>query len=696
MEQNYDFRKRLLEVHEKDIRDINKCASENEYMLSDKVVISINGSYTDVTETAVYDFMEFLQKSMRISSRLSYNEESAVITVSLAEDAGVDLGEAASYKGFMIETDKEGISIYGYDERGIGQALYYIETLMTFEKAPLLTFGNIKKKPMFAPRMVHSAYGLDEYPDEYLRRIAHEGRDVILVFTKGVNETPHGYVNFNLLIDRARRYGLDVYAYSYLKSDMSPEAPEAEAFYDNTYGKLFRECPGLAGVTLVGESVEFPSKDPHVAPGKYYETVVDGIPVGKPSSGWYPCYDYPIWLELLKKTIRKYNENADIVFWTYNWGYQGEEERVKLIESLPTDISLQATFEMFEPIFYENSEGRCADYTLSFEGPGKYFASEAKAAKKRGIRLYSMTNTGGLTWDIGVIPYEPMPYQWIRRYKAMIEANRNWGLCGLMESHHFGFTPSFISKLSNLAFLEPLEPMEDLLKKILVSEFGEENYRNVDEALKLWSDAIRTYVPSNENQYGPFRVGPSFPFCLASEVKVPSSPDAMFGNRILTTVNFSTFAGVQKGFPYSLRLRDENKSLESMLEYMKKGVALIEKAPVMNEKLSVLLNMGRFIVNTVKTGINAKNWHLLKMKLFCAETTQETEKILDSMENILKQECENAKNTIPLVEKDSRLGWEPSMLYMTDKWHIEWKLRHAEYTFSEIDKYRESLVSVLK
>ena len=44
----------------------NRIKGLNEYMLSDKVVISINGSYTDVTETAVYDFMEFLQKSMRI------------------------------------------------------------------------------------------------------------------------------------------------------------------------------------------------------------------------------------------------------------------------------------------------------------------------------------------------------------------------------------------------------------------------------------------------------------------------------------------------------------------------------------------------------------------------------------------------------------------------------------------------------
>ena len=37
------------------------------------------------------------------------------------------------------------------------------------------------------------------------------------------------------------------------------------------------------------------------------------------------------------------------------------------------------------------------------------------------------------------------------------------------------------------------------------------------------------------------------------------------------------------------------------------------------------------------------------------------------------------EDTIPLVEADSRLGWEPSMLYMTDKWHLEWKLRQLDY-----------------
>ena len=127
---------------------------------------------------------------MGVSCRVAENEESCEINVALAENEGIDLKEAKGYKGFMIETNAKCINIYANDERGIGQALFYLEFLMECEKAPVCEFGIIRKKPVFAPRMVHSGYGLDEYPDEYLQKIAHEGRDAILVFTKGVNEIP--------------------------------------------------------------------------------------------------------------------------------------------------------------------------------------------------------------------------------------------------------------------------------------------------------------------------------------------------------------------------------------------------------------------------------------------------------------------------------------------------------------------------
>ena len=43
------------------------------------------------------------------------------------------------------------------------------------------------------------------------------------------------------------------------------------------------------------------------------------------------------------------------------------------------------------------------------------------------------------------------------------------------------------------------------------------------------------------------------------------------------------------------------------------------------------------------------------------------------------------------MEADSRLGWEPSMEYVGDKWHIEWKIRQVESALREINSYRKML-----
>ncbi len=688
-EQNYDFRKRLLTIHEPQLRDMSRKAQPGEFELCDRLTIAAVGG--EVIQTAAADLTDFLRISMGMSSKLAdFADETAAVTVMLAEQAGVDLGEAAAYRGFMVVTDETGIHIYGHDERGAAQGIYYLEDVMTFAKAPVIAYGSVWKKPMYSPQMIHSAYGMDQYPDAYLSRIAHEGRDAILVFTKDVNETPDGYLDFNALIRRAARYGLDVYAYSYIVSNMSPESPEADAYYENNYGRLFRECPGLAGVTLVGESVEFPSKDPHVAKGRYFETAVDGIPSDKPSAGWYPCEDYPIWLNMVKSKVRKYKPDADIVFWTYNWGYHPKDVRLKLIENLPTDISLQATFEMFEPQKIGNSTIHIADYSLSFEGPGQYFKSEAEAAKKRGIRLYSMTNTGGLTWDFGTIPYEPMPQQWMRRYKAMEKAHDEWGLCGIMESHHYGFFPSFISKLSKWCFWEPREDMETILNRIVASEFGVEHQKTVCDALNDWSEAIRHYTPTDADQYGAMRVGPAYPLAIWKAPPIPDDEKAMFGNDICVS-DYSNNAD-NRSTLLNLRIGDEIESFKIMLGLLESGLDKLNTVAEPNQKLQALIRLGSFIRNATVTGLHAKELYVLRAKLNAETDRTASSRLLDEIEALLNDEYANVEATIPLVEADSSLGWEPSMLYMTDVWHLEWKKRQMHYVLtSELPRYRAAL-----
>ena len=52
--------------------------------------------------------------------------------------------------------------------------------------------------------------------------------------------------------------------------------------------------------------------------------------------------------------------------------------------------------------------------------------------------------------------------------------------------------------------------------------------------------------------------------------------------------------------------------------------------------------------------------------------------LLEEIEVLSRAEIANAAAAIPLVEADSRLGWEPSMEYMTDREHLEWKIRQVQ------------------
>ena len=40
-------------------------------------------------------------------------------------------------------------------------------------------------------------------------------------------------------------------------------------------------------------------------------------------------------------------------------------------------------------------------------------------------------------------------------------------------------------------------------------------------------------------------------------------------------------------------------------------------------------------------------------------------------------EIKNAEATIPLVQADSCLGWEPSMEYIGSEYHLRWKIKQV-------------------
>lgn len=682
-EKPYEFRSRMDNVHPAGIRNYDVKLEDDEIEIKDGAVIVIPEDASVVTVTAVKDFLDYLFVSMNVSARIVRGlENKGDIYVGTKDDLGIDLGEANGYKGCKIVV-KDAVYVCGNEDRGIAAALYFIEDQMSIRKAPYIKREGAMFKPDFSPRMVHSGYGLDDFPDQHLSAIAHSGRDAIIVFVKEPDIAANNKkVDFVNLVERAARYGLDVYAYSLIHLLTHPEAEDAEKIYDEVYGSIFKCCPGLKGIVLVGESVEFASDDEHVEKEGIGAADEDAsvLPVGKPRPGWWPCFDYPLWINRVKNSVRKYNPDADIVFWTYNWGWAPKEDRLKLINSMPADVSLLVTYEMFEKRKKDGITINTSDYTISFEGPGQYFTSEAEAAKKRGLRLYSMVNTGGMTWDFGVIPYVPVAQQWMKRYKTMKECVEKYNLCGVMENHHYGYYPSFIGDFSGRVFNSDIsmEKMEKVLDEVLIKHF--DNAEDVKKALSYFSEMITYLSAANEDQYGPMRIGPAYPLNLKRISNVPYDNTSHYGGKI----HFPDYTKIPPQdrvmhTAMSVRMPKEVEWLKEAARLMNEGVDILESIEKKNENLERLINLGKYICCCLVSVRNVKRWYLTKTKLSLEQDREKAKELIAKLKEIIADERCNVKKAIPLTEADSRLGWEPSMEYIGHTPNLYWKLRQLDY-----------------
>ncbi len=702
IEQHYDFRKELNEVHKPNRRNPQAVPAKNEVVVDDSWSIVIGTNPGPVITCAAKDLQDYFQTSMNIMLPLRAKvAKGPALVLTVKKDAG-------KKRSYRFDVTDRAISIRGTDPEGVGQGCYYVEDLMNLREAPFLVKTSIFRSPVFAPRMVHSGWGLDQFPDSHLNAIAHAGFDSILLFVKGPQCTTHGFMDFNDLIDRCEKYGLGVYFYSYLNSFKSPFDADAAEFFDRNYGSVFKSSPKAKGLILVGESCYFPTRDNRAQAGMPSRSNPnadnEGIADPRPLSGYWPCKDYPDWLNAVKKAVYKYSPQADIVFWSYNWGKAPEKDRVRLIHDLPKDISHLATFEMWEVHKkYPNHQAVQPDYSITYPGPGFYFTSEAKAAKKAGLRLYTMANTAGMTWDCGMIPYVPVPQQWFRRFNAMLDANKKWGLAGVMDSHHYGWYPSPVCECAKWSFWAPKVDLNSVLYRIAVRDFGQAAAGDVVKAWQCWSDGMNSYTPGFDDQAGPLRIGPAYPFVFhpilyphtEQHMVFPTRPQSPVGARWLHA--FYNPEHIYNMTNCGRRVPEDIKIMTAALKKWEKGVQFMHKAlarvpAAKRAKASKQAGVGEFFYHTLITMVHMKRWWLLNKRLEIEYDFKAAGKIMDEMEAIVAAELENAEATLPLVEADSRLGWEPSMDYMCDPSHIRWKIRQlTNLRDTTLRIYRQSL-----
>ena len=653
-ETNYAFRTRMAELHPRRLAaDAAPVAADEVLVKGGRWTVVVKGTDPDgVLDHAAADLRDYLAKSMNVKP----GKGPGLRTITVAVDPTLEKLQS------KIVVGPSSIRITGVTPREAAQGCYRLEDLMTARGIPAVKVGSRTFTRMFSPRMTHSGWEIEKFPEVYMDQVAHAGMDAILVFISDPPDlTRNGRENIPALVKMAAKHGLDVYAYASFHVKASAKHPldeGAEEYYDSLYGSIVRNAPGLKGLICVGESVAFPSRDPHTS-GFYWKK---GEP-GKKSNGFWPSPDWKEWLELVTKVTRKYKPDFEVVFWTYNWFWAPEKDRLALLESIPTNVTVHVTFEMGAPsIVKEGAIFHIEDYSITEPGPGTVFASEAKLCKRRGIPLTSMSNTGGRTWDFGGLPFEPAPYAWIGRFRNLRKAQADWGLLGLMESHHYGFTPNFIAEIAKAAFTREFgeKEIEDTLKGIAARDFGFANAEQVLAAWKDWSDAFAWHSARNYDQYGPLRLGSSYPFTLP-DVKFPPPPPPHKAWKYLR----DTYTGAADQL--APRIATDEKELALLRSGNARMERILGRVPAgKREAAKRMLGLGKYMEATIRTLRNARKYRLEGLKGASASK--------DALRAVLDDEEQNVRSLIPWVENDSALGFEPSMRYVTDPKMLQWKL----------------------
>ena len=283
-----------------------------------------------------------------------------------------------------------------------------------------------------------------------------------------------------------------------------------------------------------------------------------------------------------------------------------------------------------------------------------------------------MANSMGRTWDFGTAPYEPGPFLWKRRWDAVNAAQRDWGLAGLMENHHYGWLPSFISELAREAYTEGGIPFEEHLRLIAARDFGEANVDAVLDVWREWSVALEDLVAGALNQYTFLRVGPSYPFNFGGEpidpATYPTPECASNGNRIVF-LNYPVHTGTWGMHDDDATIGLEIELLQECAERFMAGAEQLRQIATglsgrRREEALRQAGLGEYLGRTALTG----------------EHLKEGARVMRAggdpvaLHEIAVREYANTLAARDLVARDSTLGFEASIDYLGYLEQYDWKL----------------------
>lgn len=644
---------------------------------------------TPLIESAAADFADFLQTgwSLSLSRRqASPAELDAPASPSLVVATRHQLPQAARSltrsQSFLLEVSEGRIVLCGYDERGVQRGLYYLEDLFSLRGAPGLARGRQERFPLYSPRITtapfYSTQELDlsiaPFTDPLLSRISHYGFDGIWVWGDLVDvgrspvfpELDQGVRRrqrkLGEITARAAGHGIDVYLmliYRPLPAPFFERHPEVRGSPFRAHGGDYVLC---TSTELVQQFIREATRD-------LLEQVPDlkGILFIVGGEGFIHCYtrriDCPrcsrrspqeVVAELagiLAEGARSARPDTPVVLWPYSashWWSKGDIPQARLIERLPQGVTFLTEFAKEGLITFDAVTVPAYDYPISYLGPSQRFTQQARLTAEKGLPLWVKTEHA-IALEMVQTPFIPVFFRWGERFHRIRQFPQVSGV--LANWMHYGFMPTLAPELFKWHSWSPPPDTGELLRRMARRDFGPGTEEAALRAWRQWSDAISHYPFSGPMAMGPIQKGPAHPLFLDPGYR----PAHHYGRQFKNDLSWTAPWGAD------LALAQLDKLEQAWERGVKSWQEVVERAsPSLRGNARRHEGVGRALLACIRSARNVGRFYQLRDRLWKETDPHQALSLLDQLETLAEQERANAREILPFIARDSRLGYANS------------------------------------
>lgn len=358
----------------------------------------------------------------------------------------------------------------------------------------------------------------------------------------------------------------------------------------------------------------------------------------------------------LAQAAREVNPDAVLVAWPYSAKHfwSADDDQVAFIEKLKPGTALLTEIEKDEILVKEDGVKKAIwDYSIDLIGPTDRARRQIAACKAAGVEVY-LKSEPELAFEAPGLPYIPCADRWFDRAEALAASGADgaWVIAWFLPNH--GTTSAEVYKY---AWWNPAPDRETLLAKLARRIAGSgraashlrQAWRQVSEAI-AWAPELPPYF------VGPYYLGPTHPMCADPEADLPAcfTAKSAFGAHVLTEPrgDVEVFGRYYRNMERALY--EAVRELDAAAPDVPRRCRTVFRGEVLPTQ---------WFYHTARTHANFyESCQLRSFLLAFVESDSRTpEDMIKARTNyerwreVLKDERENTKAAIPIVEQDSRL-----------------------------------------